>query len=547
MSGPRHSGTRPVPSQFLGVFIGLERAKPFQRKRANLSTRTPGKLPSLAMMQAYGEAKQGGPDRTVPLEESRRVPYALDYVHDGANTFAVTRTTLLDDGASEVDPATARLVLDAKGIVFAHDVNQHEGRVLFPYSAIEDWLVTPTVDVEHAQNANWLAMSTELGHDDVAAHGLSIRSDGREILFAVPEVHHLRDCLEHNWNKSHAEARPGSVHGRTVQSLHTLTGLVKHPHPPIGSIEMPNPSSKHASAKERASVRTHWNKVVKHNGWLTAFDGEWRNMYCVLYQTSLGHFFACYDDVWNAPLYSATRSESSIFDISKVAFLRAQSTMEGTPTPFAFDISSVDATGTFCAVDHETRQQWLQMLASACDEDVAIMPDNFVEWLVTFNGALDGPKVLRIGAWGIVVLEVPENDEGPEPEPILYFDLTQILKWSVTKGPSGPGFRFVHAKSKVNFSMIADEAAKIASTVEHFIERFLDRMHLWNEVLDQPVRPTNPAPAAAAAAAEPANSATAAPEANSNAAPAPASPDDQGSATASAEQAPAADTTSTKA
>ena len=57
---------------------------------------------------------------------------------------------------------------------------------------------------------------------------------------------------------------------------------------------------------ERPSVKAHWNKVVKHNGWLLKKGGptkSWTKRYFVLYQTSQGHFLSYYSEYWDSPLY----------------------------------------------------------------------------------------------------------------------------------------------------------------------------------------------------------------------------------------------------
>ena len=72
---------------------------------------------------------------------------------------------------------------------------------------------------------------------------------------------------------------------------------------------------------ERSAVKVHWNKVVKHNGWLMKKGGStksWMKRYFVLYQTSQGHFLSYYAEYWDSPLYNPSRKERNMIDLCKI-------------------------------------------------------------------------------------------------------------------------------------------------------------------------------------------------------------------------------------
>jgi hypothetical protein len=82
-------------------------------------------------------------------------------------------------------------------------------------------------------------------------------------------------------------------------------------------------------------------------GWLLKKGGlgvgnskSWIKRYCVLYQTSQGHFLAYYSDFTECPLYSQEPTHRNLVDICKTCFIRPGSNKSDSDDqpPFGFDI-----------------------------------------------------------------------------------------------------------------------------------------------------------------------------------------------------------------
>ncbi|EWM23426.1 hypothetical protein Naga_102493g1 [Nannochloropsis gaditana] len=73
--------------------------------------------------------------------------------------------------------------------------------------------------------------------------------------------------------------------------------------------------------------------------------------------------------------------ERNVIDCCRVEFLRPVSSTPDTPS-CAFDVQSIERTWTLCAANETDLQQWLLLLASAIDMDVAVLPDDEVSFLV---------------------------------------------------------------------------------------------------------------------------------------------------------------------
>lgn len=70
-----------------------------------------------------------------------------------------------------------------------------------------------------------------------------------------------------------------------------------------------------------------------------------------------------------------------MIDLCKITILRAKSKQSDTPQ-FAFDVATIEREWTLCADSNEDLQVWLQVIASAVDEDVAIVPDDTLNFTV---------------------------------------------------------------------------------------------------------------------------------------------------------------------
>ena len=74
---------------YCGTYAGPTKPKPFQRKRANLSTRPQGKLPPQALMRDLAIARHTGSGAPTRANGSKRIVLALQHIHTGGVTFAV--------------------------------------------------------------------------------------------------------------------------------------------------------------------------------------------------------------------------------------------------------------------------------------------------------------------------------------------------------------------------------------------------------------------------------------------------------------------------
>ena len=84
-------GSRIPPTNYVGMFAGASKPKPFQRKRPNLSKLPNGKLPPLNEMRNSALHLQRGSYKPCPPGESRRIELAIQHIYEGFNTFAVLR------------------------------------------------------------------------------------------------------------------------------------------------------------------------------------------------------------------------------------------------------------------------------------------------------------------------------------------------------------------------------------------------------------------------------------------------------------------------
>jgi hypothetical protein len=415
---------------YIGMFAGPTKPKPFERKRANLTTIKQGKMPPLSLMRQLALDRHRGSERPVSAEVSRRKKLALDHIHEGVVGFSVFAASGAA-GLSDMAVNNARIVLDDDGVLFTNDVSERGAAVS---STTTRRMVIPYADVE-----SWAMVDN---HSDVTKNGINITcSDGR-YCFAVEDVHHLRVSFEYFLNnhrtKHGKNAQPGTTHGRQLVGIHTLMGEAPAPPPPVGSAEVVDedgnvikgkPVAKRRGsmfgttsvppAGERLSVRSHWKRVVGHNGWLLKKGGatkSWMKRYFVLYHTSQGHFLSYYAEYWDSPLYDPSRKERNMIDLSKITYLRAKSKYMDVPQ-FSFDIATIEREWTLCADSHEQLQQWLQMIARAVDTDVAIVPDDTLSFAVKARSdpsrrleINDYSTTLQISAWGVSVQRVTGAD-----------------------------------------------------------------------------------------------------------------------------------------
>jgi len=311
------------------MYAGSVKPKPFQRKRANLSFRSQGKLPTLTTMRDQALKSHLGSGRPVASSCSRRIALAFEHVHKGQNWFPLKSVR----GDSGVGGQANLLRVDAIGImVFASTSPE-------PPLASQALLAVPFEDV-----ALWKVVDKAHKGDD--KNGIDLNTtDGQRHFFVCPEVRLLMYTFQHFWNTYREQCDlplyPRSTHGRAVTTVSTILGEDAPPPEPEGSLELLDsdgsplrPGAARAGADASASagerrrstvtalmgggpkpvtvnraVTNHWESVCMHQGWLLKKGGmakQWLKRYAALYKTSQGHFLCYYSDVADSPLYVAS-------------------------------------------------------------------------------------------------------------------------------------------------------------------------------------------------------------------------------------------------
>jgi len=517
---------------YIGMFAGPTKPKPFERKRANLTTIKQGKMPPLTLMRQIALDRHRGSERPVSSEVSKRKKLALDHIHDGVVGFTVFAASGAA-GLSDMSVNNARLVLDDDGASFTNDVSEVGAAVAST--------TTRKMTIPYADVASWAMVDN---HSDVTKNGINLTCADGKYCFAVEDVNFLRVTFEFFLNnhrtKKGLNAQPGTTHGRQLVGIHTLMGEVPAPTPTVGQADVldedgavvrgkPVASKRRGSAVgsvfggsssvppagERPSVRSHWKRVVSHNGWLLKKGGatkSWMKRYFVLYRTSQGHFLSYYAEYWDSPLYNPSRKERNMIDLSKITYLRAKSKHKDVP-PFSFDVATIEREWTLSCDSHEQLQQWLQMIAGAVDTDVAIVPDDTLSFAVKARSdpskrldLNDYSTTLQISAWGVSVQKVT----GAERDEVHFWCYTDFYKWSILRqngklALSLQIFTSGDFKQKADFVFRSLDAQAIATAIEYYIEKFMSRMHLRRELdevgSDGQPKAVKQAPAAAKAAA----------------------------------------------
>ena len=480
-----------VPSfSYLGMFAGPTKPKPFERKRANLTQLKQSKMPALTKMREIAVERHNGPERPMPMEFSRRTLIALDHIHEGQCMFPVFTAS----GPEILYCQNAVLVIDDEGLVFENDtLNEHaadDRRTVVLFENVSAWGIY------------------DLG-EDVVDNGIQLECKDGHYFFSVDDINNFRVCFEYFWNIHRTavlklSAQPGTTHGRKVVGIHTLMGEVKAPAAPTGNYQVMDSdgkvvkanappkrkksfieraaaemfgSSKNIPTAQRGTVRPHWGKVVMHNGWLQKQGGmlkQWLKRYFVLYKTSQGHFLSYYSQYWESPLYNPDRKERNMIDICKVTFLRARSKDRNAP-PFSFDIATIEREWTLCADNNDDLQMWLQLIAAAVDEDVAIVPDDTLSFYVKARidpsrrlDPNDYNTVLQVSTWGVSVQKLMPMGTRTE---IQFWCYTDFYKWYVMKqnhktALSVQIFSEGNFKKKLEWVFRTPDAEKISTAIE---------------------------------------------------------------------------------
>jgi len=259
-------------------------------------------------------------------------------------------------------------------------------------------------------------------------------------------------------------------------------------------------SKSSAPAVERYGAREIWSYVVKHQGWLCKKGGvgptgkKWLDRYFVLYSTAMGHFLSYYSNYGDSPLFSNERKERNLIDLGKVTFIRPVSNQQEAPA-FSFDIVTIERDWTLSASNENEMQRWLQLLTTAVDEDVAIVPDDDLcfevktlrdptDRLVKF----DYSTLIKVSAYGVSIGTKGGKYDYQER---FFWCYTDFYKWSVqnqfgklTLFVSVFGSDDFNQNSKMDMEFRTRQAVQLASAIEFYIEKFMSIMYLKNEGLD---------------------------------------------------------------
>jgi hypothetical protein len=499
-------GIRMPAFNYVGMFAGTTKPKPFQRKRPNLTRQASGKLPPLAQMRQLALDLHQGSYAPCAPGHSRRIDLAVQHIHDGYNTFPVTyvrgQTSLANQWRLE------SLLLVTDNMIVFKPTGIDGSSLEISFDDIDRWV---TIDNESVRKND---------------SGIDVfRKSGEHHYFGTPHVRDLKHTMEYFWNKYKVSLGdacvPGSTHGRPLETIHTLSGEMPAPPAPKGSSEVVDsdgtvvrPGARTGAPAKRAGmggqqppkpippinnkVRGHWSKVVVHQGWLLKKGGigvgmhkEWLKRYFVLYGTSQGHFLVYYSDFTECPLYSTENNQRNVVDLAKTTFIRPgsiKSDLEDTP-PNSFDIVTTEREWTLCAESQENMQKWLQVLTRGVDEDVAILPDEDLIFKVkakvdpigVFN-PIDYSTTLRVSANGVSVT-TPDPPGSTNEKRVCFWVYTDFYKWSLLS-QNGKLALLINVFTDGSFSKRQEfifrtkDAVRLATAIEFFIEKFMSTMHV---------------------------------------------------------------------
>jgi hypothetical protein len=513
----RERGFRIPMPMYIGMFAGSTKPKPFQRKRPNLSNLPSGKLPPLADMRKQALELHKGSFRPCEQGSSRRVQIAMQHIHEGYNSFTPKEARGLPNDVRGMTPQ-AVLSLTNEAIVFKAEGRNSSSNATYtlPYENIKDW---------EAKGLN------EIGGMDSSNNGIEITlTSGKKVYFGVVFVRDVKHSLEFYWNKWNVEnggvVKHGSTHGRPLVSVSTLDGTAPPPPFPQGSSEVVDqdgmvvrPGNKISARRksilgsggdeqtvvpgENREVKQFWHKTVVHQGWLLKKGGiglgeakNWIKRYFVLYSTSQGHFLIYYSDFTECPLYTTDRAPRNVVDLAKATFIRPGSNkadFSNTP-PHSFDIVTTEREWTLCAESQENVQKWMKILTRAVDEDVAILPDEQLVFKVKpkmdpshLLNPNDYSTSLKVSANGISVC-TPSPANPSQDFEHFFWSYTDFYKWSLLSQNNKLAllvnvFEDSSFSKRNEFIFRNKEAARLATAIEYFIEKFMSVMHIRLELV----------------------------------------------------------------
>lgn len=522
----------PMP-MYIGMFAGSTKPKPFQRKRPNLSNLPSGKLPPLADMRKQALELHKGAFRPCEQGQSRRVQIAMQHIHEGCNSFNIKDVRGLPNN---VNPTTNKAVLSLTNEAMIYKAEGRNsslgGTFEMPYGSIKDWKALGMEDPGGAEGMN---------------NGIEVKmTDGRVVYFGVVFVRDVKHSLEFFWNKWNIDnggvVKHGSTHGRPLVSVSTFTGVQAPPPFPQGSSEVVDqdgmavrPGNKMPTRRksllgsgddtaavpnENREVKQFWHKTVVHQGWLLKKGGmglgeakNWIKRYFVLYSTSQGHFLIYYSDFTECPLFTTDRAPRNVVDLAKATFIRPGSNKAdfGDTPPHSFDIVTTEREWTLCAQSQENVQKWLKIITRAVDEDVAILPDEELNFKVKpkvdpshLLNPNDYSTSLKVSANGISVCTPAPSNPSADFEH-FFWAYTDFYKWSLLSQNNKLAllvnvFEDSSFQRRNEYIFRNKEAARLATAIEYFIEKFMSVMHIRLELVPGSFDGVKEIPAAAAVA-----------------------------------------------
>jgi hypothetical protein len=223
------SGTPTPPFAYVGVFAGETKPKPFQRKRPNISRIPAGKLPVLSSMREIAVRHHFGSCAPCPIGTSRRITLALEHIFEGFNSFPLL-VIPGDYGRYKHSWTTnSRLAIMENKMRFYPDGLTGTNEEI-SFDCISFWVL----DSEDVPQRTSGGIRFYFTND--AAHGAGV------LLLEFPFIRDIKHTLEFFWNRHQLSkglgVMMGSTHGRPLETIHTLGGVIPAPSPPLGQIDI---------------------------------------------------------------------------------------------------------------------------------------------------------------------------------------------------------------------------------------------------------------------------------------------------------------------
>lgn len=174
-------GFKIPPTMYVGMFAGATKPKPFQRKRPNLSTLAPSKLPHLHDMRSLALQLHKGSYKPCPPGESRRMELATQHIYEGFNSFPILGVR--GHSVQKLWRHESVLQIKEEMLVFRPLGANIGTSVEFAFADIDDWTA---IDNENSRGGD---------------SGIEIKSsEGDVIYFGIQFIRDVKHSLEFFWN-----------------------------------------------------------------------------------------------------------------------------------------------------------------------------------------------------------------------------------------------------------------------------------------------------------------------------------------------------------